>query len=95
MTKAFEKLQADSFFKGRVEEALYRINTFDYKHSIFEIAQYQIRVKDSGRVLGYTVVVTFLNNDAVPQEQFELPATNYAQATQWLIAKEMAFDKAL
>ena len=92
MTKAFDKIQAVPFFNNRVEETLFRLQTFTYNHNTFEVAQYQIRIKDSGRVLGYVAVVTFIHNIPSPQKQFELPITNYAFVTQWLVAKEAAYD---
>ena len=93
MTKLFEQYQTTKL-KGRVEETLHRCQTFNYNESDFEIAQYKIKIKDSGRVLAYTAVVTFINDLPEAQKQFELPATGYAAATQWLVAKEAAFDAA-
>jgi len=94
MTKAFESINSKPFLNGRVKQTLHRIQTFTYNHNTFEVAQYRITIKDSGRHLTYAAVVTFINDLPDSQKQFELPATGYAFATQWLVAVEAAYDAA-
>ena len=93
MTKEFEKFQTEvPRLRGRIEEVLHRAQTFTYEGNEFEVAQYRIHIKDSGRLLAWVAVVTFLHDRPEPQKQIKLPPTGYAFTTQWVVAKEVGYD---
>ena len=81
-TNTFKKLNENEMLKGRVEEKEIR------KEHIGEytVVQYRIFIVDSNRTLQYAVKIT--SN----KEDIELPPTSYAFNSQWLYAKEYAYD---
>jgi len=89
VTKYFQSLKRT--LGERVAQKTIRIQNFTYNYNEFEVAQYEVYIKDFGRVLGYTAVITFINDLPEKQKRFELPATAYSFGTQWLTAKERGY----